>query len=83
MLRRELISTLPKLFSLSVLGLGTADAQTTEAHKYLMRDVTAQGRVSGRFARPSPNCARRSWLNTFPCLLEAPVPGPVGSRKQT
>jgi hypothetical protein len=96
MLRRELISTLPKLFSLSVLGLGTADAQTTEAHKsfnfmiksawgsddptrvsfpfvhglalgdaghqvqifltceatYLMRDVTAQGRVSGRLAAP-------------------------------
>jgi hypothetical protein len=33
MLRRQLISTLLKLFGLSVLGLGTADAQTTEAHK--------------------------------------------------
>jgi hypothetical protein len=35
MLRRQLISPLPKLFGLSVLGLGTADAQTTEAHKSL------------------------------------------------
>jgi len=35
MIRRQLISILPKLFGLSVLGLGTADAQTTEAHKSL------------------------------------------------
>ncbi|HEV2729377.1 MAG TPA: hypothetical protein VGV15_05045 [Terriglobales bacterium] len=35
MVRRQLFSTLPKLFGLSLLGLGAANAQKTSAHKSL------------------------------------------------